>query len=216
MRAMTKVLAGVTAVALAATMTACSSSSSGGGKKSQSAATDQVKKLTGGMTAVALNPAFVAQLGGLNLIPTAFGTAKLTVAGTASQAVFPITGGTVTIPASGAVAGTIDHQGSGLTFTSGSTKVTVDNFVVHLGAASNLTAEVQLNGAVAFKSLVLFDLEPGTQAPVVTNSGVVLKGTKIYLSSDAATDLNAALGTKTLAGGKTILIGTATFTATSS
>jgi hypothetical protein len=212
MRGLTRTLAAIAAIALAGTMTACSSDSKSGPKT-----VAQLKTITSGTTTVRLDPSFPAALGGPALTPTAFGTAKITKSGSATEFVFPVTGGNVTLDDAGDVRGEIAHKGSGLTFASGGTEATAKDFVMHLGNDPNLTAEIDLNGAVAFKSLRLFDLDTTTMtAPAIKNGVATLAGVTIYLSSVAATDLNVALNTTTLAGGKTVKIGTATIEATGS
>jgi hypothetical protein len=212
MRGLTRTLAAVAAIALAGTMTACSSAKPSGSKP-----VGQLKDITGGTTTVRLDPSFVTALGGQALTPTASGTAKIMKSGSVTEFVFPATGGNVTLSDASDVGGEIAHNGSGLTFVSGGTKATAKDFVIHLGPDPNLTAEIDLNGAVAFKSLRLFDLDTTTMtAPAIKNGEATLPGMTIYLSSVAAADLNVALNTTTLAGGKKVKIGTATVVATGS
>jgi hypothetical protein len=210
MRAGTKILTGVTAVGLAVTMTACSSS------KGSAKPVGQFKTLSGNTTTVVLDSGFLAALTSLKLTPGLIGGAKLSGADLS----FPITGGNATIYKKGAVnpyvQGVIDHQGSGLTLTAGSTVVGLKNFVIHPGKNSNLTGEVDLNGKVFAKSAKLFDLDGSTlKTPTIDSNGVAtLAGTRVLLSSDAAAALDKAFNTQAVKGG--LLIGTAIIKATGS
>jgi hypothetical protein len=217
MRGLTRALAGVTAVGLAATIAACSSDPKPQGK---------FTTLTGNTTTVVFAPAFLKAVTSLGVTPGGFGTAKLGASGADTTASFPITGGNATIYKKGDktpyVSGEIDHSGSGLTLAAGGTTVTIKDFVVHPGDNSNLTGEVDVTAAgkttVAAKSLKLFDLDGNTlQTPTITDGVATLQGTTIYLSADAATALNGVFkltGAKALAGGKKVMIGTAIIKAT--
>ena len=208
MRAISKVLTGVTAVGLAVTMTACSSS------KGSSKPVGQFKTLTGNTTTVVLDSGFLSALTSLKLTPGLIGGAKLSGADLS----FPITGGNATIYKKGDVKpyvqGEVDHQGSGLTLKAGSTTVALKNFVIHPGNNSNLTGEVDVNGTVFAKSAKLFDLDGSTlKTPTIDSSGVAtLEGTRVLLSSDAAAALDKAFGTTAVKGG--LLVGTAIIKAT--
>jgi hypothetical protein len=217
MRVTTKVLSGVTALGLAATMTACSSDD----KKKP---VGEFKTLSGNSTTVVLDPGFIAALGTLKLTPGPFGTAKIAQAGGNTNAVFPITGGNAKIYKKGDVTpyvqGEVDHDGSGLTLAAGGTTVTLKNFVVHPGNNSNLTGEVDVTSGgkttVAAKSMKLFDLDGNTlKTPTISSAGIAtLEGTTIYLSAEAAKALNGVFKTNALAGGQKVKIGTAIIKAT--
>jgi hypothetical protein len=208
---MTKALTAVTAVSIAATMTACSSSSS-----SKPKPVGQFKTLTGQSTTVVLDAGFLKALTTLKLTPGLIGGAKLDGANLS----FPITGGNATIYKKGDVTpyvqGEVDHQGSGLTLKSGATTVALKNFVVHPGNSSNLTGEVDVNGKQFAKSVKLFDLDGSTlQTPTISSAGVAtLQGTTVYLSSEAAGALNKVFKTTALAGDQKVKIGTAIIKAT--
>jgi hypothetical protein len=218
MRVTTKVLTGVSALGLAATMTACSSSD----KKP----VGEFKTLSGNSTTVVLDPGFISALTSLKLTPGTFGTAKIQKAGSDTDAVFPITGGNAKIYKKGDVTpyvqGEVDHDGSGLTLAAGGTTVTIKNFVIHPGNNSNLTGEVDVTSggktAVAAKSLKLFDLDGSTlKTPTISKAGIAtLSGTTIYLSAEAAKALNGVFKTNALAGGQKVKIGTAVIRATGS
>ncbi len=211
MRGYQKAGAAILAIGLAGSMAACSSS--GGSSKKP---VGQFKTLTGNTTSVALDPGFVKALGTLKLTPGLIGTAKMS--GTTVS--FPITGGNATIYKKGSVTpyvqGKIMHDGSGLSLTSGATKVDLKNFVVDPGNNSNLTGEVDVDGKVFAKSVKLFDLDGSTlQTPTISKAGVAtLTGTTVYLSAEAAGALNKVFKTNALAGGKKVKIGIATIKAT--
>jgi hypothetical protein len=167
----------------------------------------------GGTTAVALDAGFVEALTSLGLTPGAVGEAELTPEG---SAVFPITGGTVTLfdKESGYkpyVQGTIFHQGSGLSLTAGGTTVELTNFTVDPGTPSRLFGDVTVNGELAAPSAPLFDLDGSTlNPPTIEGDTATLQGTEVLLSAEAAELLNTTFMTDALAGD--FLIGTATIT----
>lgn len=167
----------------------------------------------GGTTAVALDQGFVDALGSLGLTPGTVGDAELTAEG---SAVFPITGGTVTVfdKSSGYkpyVQGTLFHQGSGLSLTAGGTTVELTNFTIDPGTPSRLFGDVTVNGELAVPSAPLFDLDGSTLNPPTIEGGeATLQGTEVLLSAEAAELLNTTFMTDALAGD--FLIGTATIT----
>jgi hypothetical protein len=207
MRTTTKVLAGVAAVGLTASLAACSSS--GGSKKP----VGQFKTLTGQTTSVALDPGFVSALGSLKLTPGLIGGAKMS--GTTVS--FPITGGNATIYKKGSVKpyvqGTIEHNGSGLTLTGGGTTVKLQNFVIDPGNNSKLTGQVSV-GTTTMNNVKLFDLDGSTlKTPTISSSGVAtLTGTRVLISSAAAGLLNKTFKTTAVKAGT--LVGIATIKAT--
>ena len=167
----------------------------------------------GGTTAVALDQGFVDALGTLGLTPGTVGDAELTAEG---SAVFPITGGTVTVfdKETGYkpyVQGTLFHQGSGLSLTAGGTTVELTNFTIDPGTPSRLFGDVTVNGELAAPSAPLFDLDGSTLNPPTLEGGeAVLQGTEVLLSAEAAELLNSTFMTDALAGD--FLIGVATIT----
>ena len=216
------------ALSAALTMSACSSddsdsassssaSSSSSSSSPEFARPEPVASLpaipTGGTTAVALDAGFVEALTTLGLTPGTVGNAELTPEG---SAVFPITGGTVTVfdKASGYkpyVQGTIFHQGSGLSLTAGGTTVELTNFTVDPGTPSRLFGDVTVNGQLAAPSAPLFDLDGSTLNPPTIEGGeATLQGTEVLLSAEAAELLNSTFMTDALAGD--FLIGIATIT----
>src|SRR5277367_2097622 len=93
-----------------------------------------IPALTGVGTTVTLNAATAAALTGLGVTVTPEGSA--TASGSAIT--FPITSGYVEIHSNkhhrpGYIEGSIEHYGSGLTLTAGSTVVTLSDFVVDPG-----------------------------------------------------------------------------------
>ena len=167
----------------------------------------------GGSTSVALDQGFVDALGTLGLTPGTVGEAQLTAEG---SAVFPITGGTVTVfdKETGYkpyVQGTLFHQGSGLSLAAGDTTVELTNFTIDPGTPSRLFGDVSVNGQLAVPSAPLFDLDGSTLNPPSIEGGVAtLQGTEVLLSAEAAELLNSTFNTDALAGG--FLIGIATIT----
>lgn len=193
---------------LTGVIAACSSS-----KDTKPVAT--IPSLSGKSTSVALDAGFVKALTTLKLTPGLVGTASMKGA----NVTFPITGGKVTVYKKGDVTpyvqGVIKHNGSGLTLTGGSTKVTLENFVVHPGDNSNLTGDVLVNGKSAAKGVKLFDLDGSTLKPITISNGVAtLTGTRVLMSSDAAGLLDKTFKTDAVKGG--LLVGVATILANAS
>ncbi|MFN2517780.1 MAG: hypothetical protein ABR604_01880 [Jatrophihabitantaceae bacterium] len=204
-------------------MTAACASSNGGSSNGGSNGKKPVgafKTLTGNTTTVIFDPGFLKALGTLKLTPTPFGTAKIKMVGKKVEAVFPITGGNAAIYKKGEVTpyvqGEVDHAGSGLTLTSGKTKVSITDFVVHPGTKSSVTGDVSINGGTPLHAVKLFDLDGSTlKAPTISKAGIAtLQGTTIYLSSEAADALNGVFKTDALAGGMKVKIGVAIIMAT--
>ncbi|MDQ8046607.1 MAG: hypothetical protein AAGC46_05805 [Solirubrobacteraceae bacterium] len=207
---------------LAFGVSACGSDSSDGSSASSSdtaAATPQptpaaeVTDLSKGVdTEVTLDAGFVKALGTLKLTPAPTGKAEITKAGVAK---FPITGGNVKYYTPGTVSpyvqGEIDHDGSGLSLTGGSTKVTLTNFKIDPGA-SVLTGQVSVNGKVAAASAPLFFLDGRTLKPLATgpNNTAILEGTTVKLKQEAADLLNQTFKTDALKAG--LVIGVAKIT----
>ncbi len=182
------------AAAVLVSLAACSSS----GSKTPIA---DVKSLTGNSTSVALDAGFVKALTTLKLTPGKVGTA--TLAGTTAS--FPITGGHVKVYKKGDITpyvqGAIDHNGSGLSLTGGSTKVELMNFVIDPGSNSKLTGDVLVNGKSAAKGAKLFDLDGSTLQPITTAGTVAtLTGTTVYLSDTAAGLLDKTFKTNAVKG----------------
>lgn len=191
-RTFTRAMIGIAAIAaVAVTTTACSSSS----KKDSKAPVADIKSLSGQMTQVTLDSGFTAALTTLKLTPGVTGTAKLD----SGVLTFPITGGHVTYYTPGTVSpfvqGDIQHQGSGISLTAGSTKVELTNFDIDPGA-SKLYGDVSVNGTQAASHAYLFYLD-GTTLKSLQTSGdtAILEGTKVEVSADAAGLLNKTFNT---------------------
>jgi hypothetical protein len=157
-----------------------------------------IPALTGVGTTLNLNASTAAALTSLGVHVVPEGTA--TASGT--SVTFPITSGYVEIHSNkhhrpGYIEGSIEHYGSGLTLTAGSTVVTLSDFVVDPGD-SLLYASV--NGVPDKAPLLQLD----GRAVTVSKDGsgdVVLNGTIANLTSSAAASLDSAFGTAAIKGG---------------
>lgn len=171
-----------------------------------------VPALKGGNTSVALDSNFLAALKSLGLTPSVAGTAKLS----GSDISFPITGGSVVYwSPKGSyrpyVQGIIEHDGSGLNLTAGSTTVTLSNFTINPGN-SILYGDVSVNGKVAVTQVDLFNLYGQTLKPLqLSGNDAILTGTTVHISADAAKLLDTTF--KTTAVKSQLLVGVATITA---
>ena len=157
-----------------------------------------IPALTGVGTTLTLNAATAAELTSLGVKVAPEGSA--TASGSAIT--FPITSGYVEIHSNihhrpGYIEGSIEHYGSGLTLTAGSTTVTLSDFVVDPGN-SNLYASV--NGVPDKAPLLQLD---GRKVSVSKDGSgdVVLNGTIANLTSSAAAALDSAFGTQAIKGG---------------
>jgi len=190
-RILSRAAVGLTAVlAVAVTVSACSSSQSNSKKP-----VADISTLTGKMTQVTLDSGFTTALTTLKLTPGTTGTATLDN-GVLS---FPITGGHVTYYKPGTVSpfvqGDIQHQGSGISLTAGSTKVELTNFDIDPGA-SKLYGDVSVNGSQAASHAYLFYLDGTTLKALQTvGNTAILEGTKVEISPDAAGLLNKTFNT---------------------
>jgi hypothetical protein len=171
-----------------------------------------VPALKGGNTAVLLDSGFTGALTSLGLTPGVLGTATLTD----GSVHFPITGGSVVYwSPKGSyrpyVQGIIEHDGSGLSLTAGSTVVSLSNFTVNPGN-SELYGDVAVNGTSAAVQAPLFDLYGGTLKPLqLQGDNAILTGTTVHVSATAAALLDKVFGTTAVKGG--LLVGIATITA---
>ena len=201
------------AAALALPLAACGStsdSSSSTTKTSVAKPAASINALTGQDTAILLDKGFTDALTSLKLTPGVVGDAKLTN----GSLVFPITGGNVTYfkpgTASPYVIGQIQHEGSGLSLTAGSTKVELTNLNVDPGV-SRVYGDVSLNGKTVVNSAYLFTLNGTTLKPLQSSgSTAILEGTKVFISPVAAALLNSTF--KTDAVTKDLLVGIAKIT----
>lgn len=167
--------------------------------QSTAATTDTVTaipNLTGSSTTVSLDPAALKALTSLGVKPSPYGTAVLN----GSDITFPITTGYAEIHSNksfkpGYIIGSIEHEGSGVTLTKGSTSVTLKDFVIDPGNS-------MLYGTVGDKpGIPLFFLD-GSNLQVSTPGGTVhLDGTKVELTQTAASALDQAFGTQAIPAG---------------
>jgi len=157
-----------------------------------------IPALTGVGTTLNINASTAAALTSLGVHVAPEGTATAT----GTSVTFPITSGYVEIHSNkhhrpGYIEGSIEHYGSGLTLTAGSTVVTLSDFVVDPGD-SLLYASV--NGVPDKAPLLQLD----GRAVTVSKDGsgdVVLNGTIANLTDSAAASLDSAFGTAAIKGG---------------
>jgi hypothetical protein len=173
-----------------------------------------IQGLTGEQTEVIVDPSFVEGITGLGLTPGVVGEATFDEAtGTFG---FPITGGDVTVYEPGTVdpyvQGLIEHTGSGLSLSDGTTTVELTDFEVDPGE-SMLMGTVTANGEVAAEDAPLFFLDGSTLQPLQVNEAegnAVLDGTTVSLTEEAAELLNETFETDALE--EFFLVGTARIT----
>jgi hypothetical protein len=215
MNKISRTVVGLSAAALLVTgvgISAASASSEAASASKIPAPVAAVPEVFGGNTAVALDANFLAALTSLGVTPGVLGTATLTNGSVA----FPITGGSVVYwSPSGKyrpyVQGIIEHDGSGLSLTAGSTVVDLTNFTINPGN-SKLYGDVTVNGTVAATQAYLFDLHGQTLKPLqVDGKNAVLQGTEVHISPDAAGVLNKVFNTTGVPS--ELLVGVATITA---
>lgn len=186
-------LSGALALAGAACSTSKSSSTGGGGTGQPSGPSDMVtalSTLSGVGTSVKLDPTTAQALQTLHVAVSTAGTATFDSA--TSTITFPITSGYAEIHSDqghkpGYILGSVQHVGSGMTLTAGTTKVTLEDFVVDPGN-SVLYATIGSMSKVPLLSLdgaaVKVSMDP--------QGDVVLDGTVAKLTDTAASALNAA------------------------
>ncbi|GAC1533958.1 MAG: hypothetical protein NVS3B12_14040 [Acidimicrobiales bacterium] len=186
---------------------ACSSSSSSSSAPAAAASAapsgpadtvTAIPNLSGVGTSVKLDAGTAAALKSLNVAVAPLGTATFEAA--TSTITFPITSGYAEIHSDkghlpGYILGSIEHQGSGFTLSSGAVKVALKDFVVDPGN-SMLYGTVGTTPKVPLLSL------DGTNVKVGMESGnVVLDGTVAKLTDTAATALNTAFKTTAIKAG---------------
>jgi hypothetical protein len=155
-------------------------------------------RFSGGATRLVMNPAVLPALAGagVSITPVAPATAgasewngQPTIA-----ARFPIRGGHADATT---LVGIINHRG-GLTFSKGSSSLTVGRFRISIHRRAYLSGEVGFNPAMRVPLLRL-DL---SQAHVsASGSWVTVSHVRAYLTRTAAQALNATLGTTVFAPG---------------
>ena len=152
--------------------------------------------INSGYTLVEFLPGFVSALGSLEIAPSKQLPATL------YQRIgfFPITGGR--IDASNA-RGEVPHSG-GLRLTRGTTEVALTDFVVDTTATPKLTGLVTANGSVVGR-IPLFNLAlPAISLPLTLPAGpetLLIEGSKMTLTTEAATALNGAFATTAFVAG---------------
>ena len=219
MRTLSKTLVGIaTAGLLVAGIAGVSSTANAAAPAAAKAASSipapvaAVPALFGGSTGVLLDSGFTGALTSLGLTPGVVGTATLTD----GSVNFPITGGSVVYWSPDGkyrpyVQGIIQHDGSGLSLTAGSTVVDLTNFTINPGN-SLLYGDVSVNGTVAATQAPLFNLHGGTLKPLqVEGNNAILTGTTVHVSETAAGLLNKVFSTDAVKKG--LLVGIATITA---
>lgn len=194
-------LAGVLVAAGAACGSSSSSSTPTTSASAASATADTVTAiphLSGVGTTVQLNTSTMSALTSLGVKVTPTGTATLNAS--AGSVTFPITSGYVEIHSNknfkpGYIVGSVEHDGSGLTFSAGAKSLAVSNFVVDPGN-SMLYATV---GGMPDVPLLSLD---GTNVKVsMQGSNVVLDGTVAELTQTAASALDTTFGTTAVKAG---------------
>ena len=155
-------------------------------------------KLTGGYTLVEFLPSFVQALSTLQITPTKV------LPGTLYQRIgyFPITGGRIDAATAKAE---VPHSG-GLALTSGNVQVILSDFIIDTASgAPKLTGLVTANGSLVGRAH-LFDitLPAGIALPLTLPPGpeiLLIEGSRLTLSADAAGALNALFSTNAFAAG---------------
>jgi hypothetical protein len=155
-----------------------------------------IPHLSGVGTTVALNASTMAALKSLGVKVATTGTAKLV----GSSVTFPITSGYVEIHSNhsfkpGYIVGSVEHYGSGLTFSAGGKSLAVSDFVVDPGN-SMLYASVGVTPDVP-----LLSLDGAAVKVTMQGSDVVLNGTVAKLTQTAASALDKTFGTTAVKAG---------------
>ena len=150
-----------------------------------------------GYTLVELLPGFVDALTSLQIAPSKNLPATLYQ----RIAYFPITGGR--LDAANAK-GEVPHSG-GLKLTRGATQVILSDFIIDTAsAAPKLTGIVTANGSIVGR-IPLFNLQlPALTLPLTLPPGpevLLIEGSKVTLTQEAATALNGVFGTNAFVGG---------------
>lgn len=150
-----------------------------------------------GYTLVELVPGFTGALTSLEITPSKNLPATLYQ----SIAYFPIVGGR--LDAANAK-GEIPHSG-GLTLTRGVTKVVISDFIIDTAtAAPRLTGMVTANGSIVGR-IPLFNLAlPQLVLPLALPPGpetLLIEGSRVTLTQEAATALNGVFGTNAFVQG---------------
>ncbi len=154
-------------------------------------------QINGGYTLVEFLPEFVGALTSLQIAPSK------NLPGTLYQAIgfFPITGGR--LDASNAK-GEVPHSG-GIRLTRGATQVALTDFIIDTASgAPKLTGMVTANGSVVGR-IPLFNVAlPAITLPLQLPPGpeiLLIEGSRIALTQEAATALNGVFSTNAFAAG---------------
>ncbi len=153
--------------------------------------TARISRLEGKATNVTLDAGTAQALQTLGVAVAPSGSAKFDTA--TSTVSFPITGGYAAIHSDlgykpGYIAGTVNHEASGLTFSKGDKSITVTDFVVDPGN-SILTAS-----AGGKSGIPLLSLDGKNVKVSMEGSDVVLQGTVAKLTAPGAAALNSTFG----------------------
>lgn len=148
-------------------------------------------QINGGYTLVEFLPEFVGALTTLGIAPSK------NLPGTLYQRIgfFPIVGGRID---AATARGEIPHSG-GLKLTKGATQVILTDFIIDTaGTAPRLTGIVTANGSIVGR-IPLFNLAlPAISLPLTLPPGpeiLLVEGSRMSLTQDAATALNGVFGT---------------------
>ena len=149
--------------------------------------------LVGDQTIVLLTSAGLLAGAGISVAPIGAAEIGLDLA-ERPEALFPITGGDVT-----GLAGTIEHDGSGLLLAQGATELPLTNFLID-------TTALVLSGDTPLGNVPLFDIGlctdlAGTADQCIDGDGsVLLDGFKLSLTDTAAGALTQVFGLPDLTG----------------
>ncbi|MEO8506599.1 MAG: hypothetical protein ABI593_03115 [Betaproteobacteria bacterium] len=149
-----------------------------------------------GYTLVEFLPEFVGALTSLQIAPSK------NLPGTLYQRIgfFPITGGRLD---AATAKGEIPHSG-GVKLKRGSTEVALTDFVIDTTGSPKLTGLVTANGSIVGR-IPLFNLAlPALALPLVLPAGpeiLLIEGSKMTLTAEAATALNGVFATGAFAAG---------------
>ena len=181
-----------------------SSTTAAGGSPSSAATADKVTalpNLTGKGTTVTLDPTTAAALTSLHVTVAPYGSATAAKTASGGTAVtFPITNGYAEIHSDtshkpGFIVGSLQHYGSGLTFSAGGKTLTVTDFVVDPGNS-------MLYGTVGGKpDIPLLTLDGTAVKAGMAGSDVTLDGTVAKLTQTAASALDSTFGTTAVTAG---------------
>ena len=154
-------------------------------------------QINGGYTLVEFLPEFIGALTSLQIAPSK------NLPGTLYQRIgfFPITGGR--LDASNAK-GEVPHSG-GLKLTCGATQVALTDFIIDTASgAPKLTGMVTANGSIVGR-IPLFNVAlPAITLPLQMPPGpeiLLIEGSRIALTQEAATALNGVFATNAVAAG---------------